>query len=264
MRIYIIANDGIMLCREAPAAGNEGEIAVASNAELHAAPLSAKRLLALWNALLGVEKRKKAGDRDALIDQLWSAIEMLPDPEPQPDPKRPSKLSCLAGDRGFESLSLQRRVYSKPEFREVLWALAAAELPTCRWSAYGCSTLPERVLCEMPNARQTSLIASPSSSRATNRRRSTITDHSFHCIHASPGKGKGVTHVSGTICHLCLGPLTVTSGADTRVPISARSCLWPMRLPDLAPPDQISRQAPGAPPAGTIDARMLASRRRTR
>jgi len=45
----------------------------------------------MWNALPGVEKRKKAGDRDALIDQLWSAIEMLPDPEPRPDPKRPSK-----------------------------------------------------------------------------------------------------------------------------------------------------------------------------
>jgi len=65
--------------------------AVASNEELHAAPLSAKRLLALWNALPGVEKRKKVGDRNALIDQLWAAIEMLPDPEPQPDPKPPSK-----------------------------------------------------------------------------------------------------------------------------------------------------------------------------
>src|SRR5438067_5441734 len=93
MRVYIIGNDGIILCREPPAAVNEGEIVVASNEELHAAPLSGKRLLALWNALPGVEKRKKGGDRDALIDQLWSAIEMLPDPdpEPQPDPKRPSK-----------------------------------------------------------------------------------------------------------------------------------------------------------------------------
>jgi Protein of unknown function (DUF3489) len=91
MRIYIIGNDGIMLCREALAALNEGEFAVASNAELHAAPLSGKRLLALWNALPGVEKRKKVGDRDALIDQLWSAIELLPDPEPPSDPKRPSK-----------------------------------------------------------------------------------------------------------------------------------------------------------------------------
>ena len=91
MRIYIIGNDGIMLCREAPVALNEGEFAVASNAELHAAPLSGKWLLALWNALPDVAKRKKVGDRDALIDQLWSAIEMLPDPEPQSDPKRPSK-----------------------------------------------------------------------------------------------------------------------------------------------------------------------------
>ena len=53
--------------------------------------LSGKRLLALWNALPGVDKRKRVGDRDVLIDQLWSAIEMLPEPEPQPDPKRPSK-----------------------------------------------------------------------------------------------------------------------------------------------------------------------------
>src|SRR5207248_5076795 len=69
----------------------EGEIAVASNEELQAAPLSGKRLLALWNALPGVQKRKKLGDRTALIDQLWSAIEALPDPEPEPDAKRPSK-----------------------------------------------------------------------------------------------------------------------------------------------------------------------------
>jgi hypothetical protein len=91
MRIYIIGSDGIALCRKAPATVNDGEIAVASNEQLHAAPLSAKRLLALWNALPGVEKRKKVGDRDALIDQLWSATELLPVPEPQPDPKRPSK-----------------------------------------------------------------------------------------------------------------------------------------------------------------------------
>ena len=83
MRIYIIGNDGITLSREAPTALNEGEIAVASNEELHAAPLSGKRLLGLWNALPGVEKRRKVGDRATLIDQLWPAIEALSDPEPQ-------------------------------------------------------------------------------------------------------------------------------------------------------------------------------------
>src|SRR3984893_6085489 len=95
MRIYIIGNHGLPVCREPPAAINEGEIVVASNEELHAAPLSGKRLLALRNALPGVEKRKKIGDRDALIDQLWSAIEMLPDPEPQSDAKRASKQDAV-------------------------------------------------------------------------------------------------------------------------------------------------------------------------
>ena len=91
MRIYIIGNDGITLCGELPAAVNESEIVVASNEQLHTAALSGKRLLALWNALPSVEKRRKVGDRDALINELWSAMEMLPDPERPSEAKRTSK-----------------------------------------------------------------------------------------------------------------------------------------------------------------------------
>src|SRR5215469_15580992 len=86
MRTYIIGNDGIALCRKVPTKVSDDEIVVTSKEELHAAPLNGKRLLALWNALPGVDKRRKVGDRDALIDQLWSAIERLPDPEPRSDP----------------------------------------------------------------------------------------------------------------------------------------------------------------------------------
>ena len=57
MRIYIIGNDGITLCREPPTTVNKGDVAGASRDELHAARLSGKRLLALWNALPGVEKQ---------------------------------------------------------------------------------------------------------------------------------------------------------------------------------------------------------------
>src|SRR4029077_18146899 len=55
-------------------------------------------------------------------------------------------------------------------------------------------------------------MASPSSSRATKRRRSSTTEHSFQGIATSrrgppSSLAESVTHVSGTFCHLCLGPL---------------------------------------------------------
>jgi Protein of unknown function (DUF3489) len=95
MRTYIIGNNGITLCREPPAIVNKGEIAIASSEELHAARLSGKRLLALWNALPGVEKQTKVGDRNTLIDQLWSAIEALPDPDQESDTKPLSKQDAV-------------------------------------------------------------------------------------------------------------------------------------------------------------------------
>src|SRR6516162_2630190 len=60
----------------------------------------------------------------------------------------------------------------------------------------------------MPNSRHTSVMLSPSSSRPTKRRRSSITELAFHGINTSRQKAKSVTHVSGTKCHLCLGPRT--------------------------------------------------------
>jgi Protein of unknown function (DUF3489) len=100
MRIYIFGNDGITLSREPPAAVSEGEIVVASNEELHAARLSGKRLLALCNALPDVEKRRKIGDRDALIDQLWSAMEALPDPQPARASKQAKVIALLRRPEG--------------------------------------------------------------------------------------------------------------------------------------------------------------------
>src|SRR6266436_5181504 len=75
----------------------------------------------------------------------------------------------------------------------------------------------------MPKSRQTSVMASPSTRRATKRRRSSITELAFHGINTSrPQKAKSVTHVSGTECHPCLGPLTslehsppMTHGAES-------------------------------------------------
>ena len=48
-------------------------------------------------------------------------------------------------------------------------------------------------------------------------RRSSTTEHSFHGNPHLPRKGNGVTHVSGTICHLCLTYLQLTAGLRAKV-----------------------------------------------
>ena len=67
MRIYIIGNDGITLCREALATVNDGEVAVASKVELHAAPLSGKRLV--WE----IEHRLAEDDARPILFYLQNA-----------------------------------------------------------------------------------------------------------------------------------------------------------------------------------------------
>src|SRR6516162_10175135 len=67
----------------------------------------------------------------------------------------------------------------------------------------------------MPSSRQRSVMASPSINRATNRRRSSMTEHSLHGIDTSRQEAKSVTHVSGTKCHLCLGLLKMVLYENT-------------------------------------------------
>ena len=73
-RIYIIGNDGITLCRDAPATASEWRDCRRFAGGIACRPLRGKRLLALWNAVPGIKKGRKVGGRDELIDQLWSAI----------------------------------------------------------------------------------------------------------------------------------------------------------------------------------------------
>jgi len=90
MRVYIIGNDGITLCRKAPATVNDGEIAVASNEDLHAAPLSGKRLLATVERSARRRKateiwRPRRADRSAVVGES----KCCRNPEPQCDPEAP-------------------------------------------------------------------------------------------------------------------------------------------------------------------------------
>ena len=100
MRVYIITADDLIVSREAPAEPGENAIVVASLDELRAARLSGKRLLALWNGLPGVDRLSKAGDREALVDRLWSALEALPDPQPARASKQAEVIALLRRPEG--------------------------------------------------------------------------------------------------------------------------------------------------------------------
>jgi hypothetical protein len=100
MRVYIINTDGLIVSREPPVEAGENEIVIASPDELHAARLSGKRLLALWNGLPGVDRLSKVGDRSALVDRLWSALEALPDPQPARASKQAEVIALLRRPEG--------------------------------------------------------------------------------------------------------------------------------------------------------------------
>src|SRR5215212_9008745 len=100
MRVYIINEDDLIVSREAPATARDNEIVVASLEELRAARLSGKRLLALWNGLPGVERLSKVGDREALVDRLWSGLEALPDPKPARASKQAEVIALLRRPEG--------------------------------------------------------------------------------------------------------------------------------------------------------------------
>jgi hypothetical protein len=100
MRVYLINDDGLVVSREPPVQPGENEIVVASLDELRAARLSGKRLLALWNGMPGVDRLSKVGDREALLDRLWSALEALPDPQPARASKQAEVIALLRRPEG--------------------------------------------------------------------------------------------------------------------------------------------------------------------
>jgi hypothetical protein len=100
MRVYIINASDLIVTREAPVEPGEDEIIVGSLEELRAARLSGKRLLALWNGLPGVARLSKVGERDALVDRLWSAFEALPDPQPVRASKQAEVIALLRRPEG--------------------------------------------------------------------------------------------------------------------------------------------------------------------
>src|SRR3546814_2387105 len=98
------------------------------------------------------------------------------------------------------------------------------------WSSDVCSS----DLRDIPKDRHTSVMLSPFKSRATNRRRSSSTELSFHGINTSGQMPESVTHVSGTKRHLCLGSLSgAPQGLVAPAPLAGRAHCLPLVIAPL-------------------------------
>ena len=82
MRTYIISDHQVTAHAERPVRVAEGGLVVTAPEELAGSGLGAKQLVAIWNALPGVDPIRKFKNRKTAVAQLWAAFEALPITEP--------------------------------------------------------------------------------------------------------------------------------------------------------------------------------------
>lgn len=124
--------------------------------------------------------------------------------------RRPSPKSAMFWNLSATRARSARRLAARPPSRRRLSSVKEKRsLPPRRSTSRQELDSPQRIQFKPLNSRRTSVMASPSSRRATKRRRSSITELAFHGINTSRRtKAESLTHVSGRFCHLCLGPLS--------------------------------------------------------
>ena len=88
MRTYIISDNQVTAHAERPGMVAESGLVVTALEELEGSSLGAKQLLAIWNALPGVEPVRKFKNRKTAVAQLWAAFEALPIAEPATGQRR--------------------------------------------------------------------------------------------------------------------------------------------------------------------------------
>ena len=88
MRMYVISDNQVTAYTEQPGLMAEGTLVISAPDELEGSGLSAQQLVAIWNALPGVDPIGKFKNRKTAVAQLWAAFEALPIAEPATGQRR--------------------------------------------------------------------------------------------------------------------------------------------------------------------------------
>lgn len=78
MTVYMIRGETVTAYTSAPDRIAEQELLIASAEQLETSALSTADMVAIWNALPGINPVKKSKDRKTAAQRLWAGFERLP------------------------------------------------------------------------------------------------------------------------------------------------------------------------------------------
>ena len=100
MRFYLIRNDRVTVLLQSPTALPTDGILVQGIKDLDQVRFPVTRLVALWNALPGVDPVKRFQSRPIGLKRLWAALEALPVTSTRTDSKQAQLMALLSRPSG--------------------------------------------------------------------------------------------------------------------------------------------------------------------
>lgn len=106
MRCYLIAENKVRICPNVPNEIPSEAVLIGRVNELDPKRFPVVKLLALYNALPGIEPVKRFADRQVALKRVWGALENLPLGESRPDSKADRVLRLLRRPEGCDITGL--------------------------------------------------------------------------------------------------------------------------------------------------------------
>lgn len=100
MRCYLIRNDRVTVLLQSPTALPTDGVLVQGIKDLDQVRFPVTRLVALWNALPGVDPVKRFQSRPIGLKRLWAALEALPVTSTRTDSKQAQLMALLSRPSG--------------------------------------------------------------------------------------------------------------------------------------------------------------------
>ena len=119
MRCYLFTDHRVTVCSDAPNEIAAESVLVGRASELDPKRFPVVRLLAIYNALPGVNPTKRFADRKIAIKSVWSQLQALPLGEVKTESKQALIIRLLRQPAGSDSCLQSHVLYEFPGFQSI-------------------------------------------------------------------------------------------------------------------------------------------------